>query len=94
MKQSWNFEANSFLVPLMFEARDKSEEYFPGAPVALEFDCDPESTEEDCWITALILTDLGVDEALAVRDRFGDEWWLKEPIERAQMEFNIDTGTV
>jgi hypothetical protein len=40
----------------------------------------------------LILTDLEVDKAKVVRDRFGDEWWLKDPKERAQMKFNIDPG--
>ncbi len=83
-------EANPFLVPLLLEARGKIEEYFPGAPVSLEFGCDPESTEEDCWIMAYIATKLNIDDAFAARERFGDEWWRGDAIDRAQMKLNID----
>jgi len=83
-------DANLFLIPLLLEARGKIEEYFPRASVFLEFGCDPESTEEDCWIMAYIATKLSIDDAFAARERFGDEWWLGDAIDLAQMKLNID----
>ncbi len=87
-------EANSFLIPLLLEAQGKFAEYFPGAPLFLEFGCDPESTEEDCWITAYIATDLSVEDSLDVLDRLGTDWWLHDPMDRAQMRLTIDIESI
>jgi hypothetical protein len=80
---------NAFLVPILFEARDKIQEYFPNSPVFLEVRYDPEASDGDPHVVAYIETDLDVEAALNELDRFGDDWWLNI-IDVTDMKLNID----
>lgn len=67
-----------FLVPLLSEAPDKINQYFPGDSLVLEVVIDPESeSSDDGKLVLLIITEM--DDDLSV-DHLGELdyfWWLK-----------------
>ncbi len=67
-----------FLVPLLREAPEKINQYFPGDPLVLEVVIDPESESSDDGKLVLLITtkidDEQSEELLGELDYF---WWLK-----------------
>ena len=67
-----------FLVPLLSEAPEKINQYFPGDSLVLEVVIDPDSeSSDDGKLVLLIITEM--DDDLSV-DRLGELdyfWWLK-----------------
>jgi transcriptional regulator with XRE-family HTH domain len=62
------------LAPLINEAAEQLTHYFPDARLQLRHMFEPEGDEEELILGAL--TDLDVDEELAILDRFDQEWWF------------------
>jgi hypothetical protein len=83
-------EENAFLVPILFEARDKIQAYFPDSPVFLEVRYDPEASDGDPHVVAYIETDLDVTAAIEALDRFDEDCGF-DYLVRGQMKLNIDT---
>lgn len=81
-------ERHPFLVPLLLEAYNKIDTYFPGYPqVFLEVITDPEEPD-DIQLIASIKINLLPDEALEKLDAFDREWWLRS-MDRARGELCI-----
>lgn len=86
-------QENPFLIDLLFETRQKIDEYF-GAETrsALEIFSDPEDVY-DRKLFVLILTNRSSDKASAYLDQMDQEWWLDQPYE-AKSLMNIDVEYV
>lgn len=77
-----------YLEPLLLEAREKITEVFgKEIQVRLELFKDPES-DGDPKLYAVILTPLGVEESMALEEKFDQDWWLDNLL-RAHSKFNI-----
>ena len=80
-------EENSFLIPLLQEARTHIKRYFPYSDVVLEVVTDPEIMDERDLV-AFIVVDQRVENPGETLDRLDEEWWL-DASERAQGQFHI-----
>ena len=65
----------SFLIPLLLEAREKIDPYFPNPEVSLEVIADPEA-EGDYQLLASVSTGLGAEDAYRRLKEFDRAWWL------------------
>ncbi len=82
-------QSNSFLIPLLFEARIHIERHFGWyAPAFLEVVSDPEAPD-DRELYALIGTELPPGQALAKLERLDEQWWL-DALPRAKGKLCID----
>jgi hypothetical protein len=70
-------DEHSFLIPLLMEARERLDVYFPNSEVSLEVITDPE-TEGDYQLLAAVSTDLTADDAYRKLKEFDRAWWLDE----------------
>lgn len=57
------------------EAADRLPDYFPGAPLVLDVEIDPEDAQEP-MLFVVVRTALDPRTALATLWRFDREWWL------------------
>ncbi len=80
---------NPYLGPLLSEAHQRLQQYFPGAPLFLEVAVDPEEDFEELLLT--VFTSLPPGEARAIRNRFDDDWWLAS-LNRAKGNLCIALG--
>lgn len=74
-------DAHPFLVPLLIEVRPVIERYFPGTPVVLELDYEPDAEDEAeaAELTVLFATvqsSLIPGESRRRLKRFDHDWWL------------------
>lgn len=67
----------SFLIPLLLEAREKIDVYFPNSEVSLEVIADPEA-EEDYQLLASVSANLSAEDAYRRLKEFDRAWWLDE----------------
>jgi len=65
------------LIPLLMEAREKLDVYFPNSEVSLEVIIDPE-TEGDYQLLAAVSTDSPAEDAYRRLKEFDRDWWLDE----------------
>ena len=70
------------MIPLLREAREKLDGYFPTSEVSLEVITDPEA-ESDYQLVAAVSTDLPGEDAYRKLKEFDRDWWLDE-LERSQ----------
>ena len=70
-------DEHSFLIPLLMEAREKLDVYFPNSEVSLEVITDPE-TEGDYQLLAAVSTALTAEDAYRRLKEFDRDWWLDE----------------
>ncbi len=89
-KVTFFLERNPFLVPLLREAYDELDNYFPYSPLLLRVFTYPEETNDEQLIM-LISTNLSPKEAFANLERFDKIWWL-EAIERSDGKLCINVG--
>jgi hypothetical protein len=75
-------KGHQYLEPILEEAADRIDDYFPGSPLVLEVVNDPESTE-DRQLVLFIVTDLGPAQAMERLDRFDEDWWV-DALDKAQ----------
>ena len=68
---------HSFLIPLLMEAREKLDVYFPNSEVSLQVVTDPE-TEGDYQLLAAVSTSLPAEDAYRRLKEFDRDWWLDE----------------
>jgi hypothetical protein len=67
-----------FLVPLLSEAPEKINQYFPGDSLVLEFVIDPESeSSDDGKLVLLIITEMDDDLSIDHLGELDYFWWLK-----------------
>jgi hypothetical protein len=67
-----------FLVPLLSEAPEKINQYFPGDSLVLEFVIDPESeSSDDGKLVLLIITEMDDDLSIHHLGELDYFWWLK-----------------
>lgn len=85
-------ERYPFLIPLLLEARDKVQEYFPGSPTVLETVSDPEASGDD-QLVLFIVTDSDPEQVLDSLDRLDENWWL-DALDRAQGKLGISVEFV
>jgi hypothetical protein len=64
-----------FLEPLLRQAHERLEHYFPGAPQRLAKVVDPEITG-DVRLVLDVVVDEDVEPVMARLSRFDREWWL------------------
>jgi len=67
----------SFLIPLLLEAREKIDAYFPNPEISLEVITDPEA-EGDYQLLASVSTNLTAEDAYRRLKEFDRAWWLDE----------------
>jgi hypothetical protein len=68
---------NPFLVPLLFEAREAIEQFFPGTPTSLEVLPDPITGDDyHRQLMIFIESDLEAVQAVDRLREFDDQWWL------------------
>jgi hypothetical protein len=65
----------SFLIPLLLEAREKLDVYFPNSEVSLQVIIGPE-TEGDYQLLAAVSTALTAEDAYRRLKEFDRSWWL------------------
>ena len=65
------------MIPLLLEAREKIDVYFPNPEVLLEVIADPEA-EGDYQVLASVSTGLGAEDAYRRLKEFDRAWWLDE----------------
>ncbi len=70
-------DEHSFLIPLLMEAREKLDVYFPNSEVSLEVIVDPE-TEGAYQLLAAVSTSLPAKDAYRRLKEFDRDWWLDE----------------
>ena len=63
---------------LVREAADRLPDYFPGDPLVLDVEIDPEDAQ-DPMLFVVVRTSLDPLSALATLRRFDREWWLGAP---------------
>jgi len=68
-------DEHSFLIPLLLEAREKIDVYFPNPEVSLEVITDPEA-EGDYQLLASVSTNLSAEDAYRRLKEFDRAWWL------------------
>jgi len=68
-------DEQSFLIPLLVEARGKIDVCFPNSEVSLEVSTDPEA-EGDYQLLASVSTNLGAEDAYRRLKEFDRAWWL------------------
>ncbi len=80
--------ANPFLVPLLQEAPDYIQKYFPQTILSLQLVTDPEIPNDTrLWLN--IGTKLDVDEAMNKEEELDQDWWWGN-MERAENKFQLD----
>jgi hypothetical protein len=71
-------EKYPFLVPLLSEAPEKINQYFPGDSLVLESVIDPESeSSDDGKLVLLIITEMDDDLSIDHLGQLDYFWWLK-----------------
>lgn len=65
----------SFLIPLLLEAHEKIDVYFPNPEVSLEVIADPEA-KGDYQLLASVSTSLSAEDAYRRLKEFDRAWWL------------------
>jgi hypothetical protein len=64
------------LEPILAEAPDKIQKFFPDAEIDFELTTDPE-VENWQYITVIIFTHLSAEEAFEQLKKFKKDWWLE-----------------
>lgn len=65
-----------FMEPLLGEVAAELPKYFPGAPLRLSVDYDPEGYGPPELVLFAVVVDWELDAAQAALDEFADKWWL------------------
>lgn len=68
---------HSFLIPLLLEAHEEIDVYFPNTEFSLEVIADPEA-EGDYQLLASVSTNLSAEDAYRRLKEFDRAWWLDE----------------
>jgi hypothetical protein len=74
-------DSHPFLIPLITEAEEQVARHFPGQPLCLEVERDPESTSRQ--LVASIPHAGSVEDAIERLDRLDSAWWYNA-VQRAQ----------
>ena len=72
--------SNQLLYPVLVEAVDKIECFFPGSSLFLEVISNPEE-ENDTHLVIFIKTDMPPTEAVEKLDQLDEEWFLNLPVD-------------
>lgn len=65
-----------FMEPLLAEVAAELPKYFPGAPLRLEVEYDPEGYGPPELLLAAVVPGWTADAAQDAMDEFADQWWL------------------
>jgi hypothetical protein len=81
-------DEHPFLIDLLPEIRGKLRDYFPDSPVSLTVARDPDETDREQIVVAVI-TDLPPGDAINRLSEFDRDWWL-DNLDQAQGKVCID----
>jgi hypothetical protein len=81
-----------FLVPLLGEAPEKINQYFPGDPLFLQVVIDPEGTShDDDELFIIIATEMDGDASIERLWCLDEDWWLNASLgARNKLEINLE----